>query len=75
MLQALSILANTNVWVGRWSGTEDSKPTQLLEILKKRQNFPRVIVILVNETICNFRGFFLFLQHIIKKSTLCSNRL
>lgn len=65
LCSSLSILANMNVWVGRWRDRgQQAHPTP--GSLKKRQNFPRVIVILVNETICNFRGFFLFLQHIIK---------
>lgn len=51
---------------------QDTKPTQLLEFLQKRQNFPREIVILVNETICNFGDFFSFIPMYHKKTPLCA---
>lgn len=66
--KTLSIFADMNVWVGRWSGRKDIKPTQLLEFLQKRHNFPSEIVILVNETICKtLEKLFLSFQCIIRK--------
>lgn len=51
---------------------QDTKPTQLLEFLQKRQNFPSETVILVNETICNFGEVFSFIPEYHEKTPCCT---
>lgn len=54
---------------------EDTKPTQLLKFLQKRQNFPSEIVILVNETSCKFRqDFFSFIPMYHEKTAHCVSK-